>query len=50
MVWPETNYHDVKARVDAGCGGTRYINSTMRDVLWIITAEMGVEKRTADMR
>ena len=30
MAWPEADYRDVEARVDAGCRGTRYINSTMR--------------------
>ena len=48
MVWPAADYHDVKARVDAGCVETRYMNSTLRDVLWIITAEMGAEKMRAE--
>lgn len=47
MVWPDADHREVNARVDAACKGTRYTNSTIRDVLWLTTAEMGVEKRLA---
>jgi len=50
MVWPEADYRDVKARVAAGCRETRFRNLTIRDVLWLIAVEMGVEKIRAEKR
>jgi hypothetical protein len=47
MVWPDGDYREVKARVEAACRETRHLNSTLRDVLWTTTAEMGAEKRFA---
>jgi hypothetical protein len=47
MVWPDTDYHEVKARVEAACRETRHVHSTLRDALWTTTAEMGAEKRIA---
>ena len=47
MVWPAADYYDVKARVDAGCRETRFRNSTIRGVLWLIAVEMGAEKLLA---
>jgi hypothetical protein len=45
MVWPDADYRDVKARINGACKEKRYLNSTLRDVLWLTTAEMGLEKR-----
>jgi hypothetical protein len=50
MVWPDADYREVKARVDAACGKEIYMNSTLPDVLWIVTAEMGTEKIDTDRR
>ena len=50
IVWPDADYREVKARVDDACKGTRYVNSSIRDVLWLTTTEMGVEKRLADAK
>jgi hypothetical protein len=46
-VWPDADYRDVNMRINAACREERYANSTIRDVLWLTTAEMGVEKRLA---
>jgi hypothetical protein len=46
-VWPNTDYRAVKTRLNVACREKRYANSTIRDVLWLMTAEMGVEKRLA---
>jgi len=48
--WPDADYREVRMRVNSACKQERYANSTIRDVLWLTTAEMGVEKRLADMR
>ena len=50
MVWPDADYRDVKTRINGACKEKRYLNSTIRDVLWLTTAEMGVEKRLAGAR
>jgi hypothetical protein len=47
IVWPNADYRAVKTRIDVACLEKRYANSTIRDVLWLMTAEMGVEKRLA---
>jgi hypothetical protein len=44
VVWPETDPRDVKAKVDANCRGAGHRNSTVRDVLWLTTVEMGMER------
>ncbi|HEY2991036.1 MAG TPA: hypothetical protein VGL11_25205 [Candidatus Binatia bacterium] len=46
-VWPDADYRAVQSRVREACEKSRYANSTVRDVLWLLTAEMGVEKRIA---
>lgn len=46
-VWPNADYRAVKTRISVACREKRYANSTIRDVLWLMTAEMGVEKRLA---
>lgn len=50
MVWPEAEHDEVKTRLDAACRETRYLNSTLRDVLWVTTAEMGAERKFADAK
>jgi len=50
MVWPDADYRDVNMRINAACREERYANSSIRDVLWLTTAEMGVEKRLAGAR
>jgi hypothetical protein len=50
MIWPDVDYREVNRRINAACKEERYANSTIRDVLWLTTAEMGVEKRLADAR
>jgi hypothetical protein len=50
MIWPDADYRDVATRINSACKEERYANSTIRDVLWLTTAEMGVEKRIADAR
>ncbi|HEX9443372.1 MAG TPA: hypothetical protein VGA73_04595 [Candidatus Binatia bacterium] len=47
MVWPDADHREVMERVDAACEGDGYSRSTIRDVLWLITAEMGFEKTIA---
>jgi hypothetical protein len=49
-VWPNTDYRAVKSRIHVACREMRYANSTIRDVLWLMTAEMGVEKRLAGLK
>lgn len=49
-VWPNTDYRAVKTRINVACREKRYANSTIRDVLWLLTAEMGIEKRLADAK
>ena len=44
VVWPEADPRDVKAKVDANCRGAGHRNSTVRDVLWLTTVEMGMER------
>ena len=43
MVWPEADPREVKAKVDGNCRGASHRNSTVRDVLWLTTVEMGME-------
>ena len=50
MIWPEADYREVDLRINVACKEERYANSTIRDVLWLTTAEMGVEKRIAGAR
>jgi hypothetical protein len=47
IVWPNADYRAVKTRISVACLEKRYANSTIRDVLWLMTAEMGVENRLA---
>jgi len=44
VVWPEADPREVKAKVDANCRGAGHRNSTVRDVLWLTTVEMGMER------
>lgn len=44
VVWPEADPREVKAKVDANCRGAAHRNSTVRDVLWLTTVEMGMER------
>jgi hypothetical protein len=50
MVWPDAEHYEVKTRVDAACHEARYLNSTLRDALWVTTAEMGAEGKVADVQ
>jgi hypothetical protein len=50
MIWPGADYREVNLRINAACKEDRFANSTIRDVLWLTTAEMGVEKRIAGAR
>ena len=43
VVWPHADPRDVKAKVDQNCRSTGHRNSTLRDVLWLTTVEMGME-------
>ena len=43
VVWPEADPREVKAQVDQNCRGAGQRNSTLRDVLWLTTVEMGME-------
>ncbi len=49
-VWPDSDYRGVRAKLDAACKDTRYSDQSIRDVLFVVTAEMGAAKRLASER
>jgi hypothetical protein len=49
-VWPDSDYRAVKAKVDAACKDNRYSDDRIRDVLTLVTAEMGIERSLATGR
>lgn len=49
-IWPDSDYRAVKAKVDAACKDSRYSDDSIRDVLSLVTAEMGAAKRLASER
>ena len=48
--WPDSDYRGVRAKVDAACKDARYSDRSIRDVLALVTAEMGAAKRVASER
>jgi hypothetical protein len=49
-VRPDSNYRGIRAKVDAACKDTRYSDHSIRDVLTLVTAEMGIERSLATGR
>ncbi len=50
VVWPDANPGEVKAKVDANCRSAGHKGSTLRDVLWLTTVEMGMEHWLAGVK
>jgi hypothetical protein len=49
-VWPDSDYRAVKTKIDATCKDNRYSDDSIREVLSLVTAEMGAAKRLASER